>query len=91
MNHDTNVTTELDYYGPWQEHDGKIVDHSDKDTVLAIVSREDVFDRPMPREAIDGPGKTYFLEVVPGVDLAGVACIAVSYDMIVEREGKHGG
>ncbi|EJT47061.1 hypothetical protein A1Q1_04304 [Trichosporon asahii var. asahii CBS 2479] len=87
-NHDTNVTTEVDYYGPWEEHDGKIIDHSQQDRVLANVCRENIFDSNMPRIAAAGPGTEYFLQVVAGVDLASVATIAVGFDMILERDHK---
>lgn len=82
------MTTECDYYGPWEEHDGKILDHSEQDKVLALVCRENVFDSNLPRIAAAGPGTEYFVQVVPGVDLASVACIAVCFDMILEREEK---
>lgn len=84
------MTTECDYWGAWEEHDGKITDHSEQDRVLALVSRDNVFDRHMPRHvhAAAGPGTEYFVQVVPGVDLASVACIAVCFDMILEREEK---
>lgn len=84
-NHDTNVQTEVDFYGPWEEHDGKIIDHSQQDRVLANVCRENIFDRDTPRIPAAGPGTEYFLQVVAGVDLASVATIAVGFDMIVER------
>lgn len=56
--------------------------------MLANVCRENIFDRDMPRIAAAGPGTEYFLQVVAGVDLASVACIAVGFDMIVERSEK---
>lgn len=56
--------------------------------MLASVCRENIFDRDMPRIAAAGPGTEYFLQVVAGVDLASVACIAVGFDMIVERSEK---
>lgn len=82
------MTTEVDYYGPWEEHDGKIIDHSQQDRVLANVCRENIFDSNMPRIAAAGPGTEYFLQVVAGVDLASVATIAVGFDMILERDHK---